>query len=430
MKLVGSPRSNIISLDQPWAFDTVSKPGDFVKRPVNQRRTRTPVTREGQHTAHRASRILIDVTSALKQTAGIGRYTRGLVNALAEHYPDLPVVLVTVQDAPPPPATWPYPLRRLPLRERQAVILWQRLRIPLPADLILGRADLFHSPDFVLPPLWKTPGIVTVHDLSFMVYPQYAVPGLEFYLRGAVPRAVRRARLVLADSESTRRDLMRFWNTPPDKVHVLYPGLSAHFCQVKDPQRLAQVRERYRLPERFILSVSRLEPRKNFPGLIRAFNLLKKRFGVPHHLVIAGSKGWMYEPIFEEAARSPYREHIHFPGFVADADLPALYTLADAFAYPSFYEGFGFPPLEAMACGVPVVCADNSSLPEVVGDAGILLPADDEAAWAEALARVLLDEDERQRMVQAGYAQAARFTWDAVAERLVHLYSLAMERAS
>lgn len=381
------------------------------------------MTHDARRKMPNPSRILIDVTSALKQSAGIGRYTRGLVDALATHFPDLPVVLVSARDAPPPPPTWPYPLRRLPFTERQAVILWQRLRAPLPADLILGRADLYHSPDFVLPPLWRTPGIVTVHDLSFMVYPQYAVPGLEFYLRGAVPRAVRRARLVLADSENTRRDLMRFWNTPPEKIHVLYPGLSPRFRPVEDPEVLARVRERYRLPERFILSVSRLEPRKNFPGLIRAFNRLKARFRVPHHLVIAGGKGWLYDPIFEEAARSPYREQIHFPGFVADEDLPALYTLADAFAYPSFYEGFGFPPLEAMACGVPVVVADNSSLPEVVGEAGIRLHAEDEEGWAEALARVLMDEDTRVRLRVAGFQQAARFTWQASATRLVDLYA-------
>lgn len=376
-----------------------------------------------EHLTSRASRILIDVTSALKQSAGIGRYTRGLVDALAAHFPHLPIVLVTTRDAPPPPTTWPFPLQRLPFTERQAVIFWQRLRFPLPANWLLGRADLFHSPDFVLPPLHRTPGMVTVHDLSFLVYPQYAVPGLEFYLRGAVPRAVRRATLVLADSENTRRDLIRFWNTPPEKVHVLYPGLTPHFRPVEDARTLANVRRRYGLPERFILSVSRLEPRKNFPGLIRAFNRLKKHARLPHHLVIAGGKGWLYEPIFEEAARSPYRDHIHFPGFVADEDLPALYTLADAFAYPSFYEGFGFPPLEAMACGVPVVCANNSSLPEVVGEGGLLLPAEDEEGWAEALARVLTDEGLRAQLREAGFRQAARFTWQATAERLVALYA-------
>ena len=368
------------------------------------------------------TRILLDVTSALKQSAGIGRYTRGLVDALAEHFPDLPVVLVATRDAPPPPSRWPYPLRRLPFNERLGVILWQRLRVPFPADWLLGRADVFHSPDFVLPPLARTPGIVTVHDLSFMVYPQYAVPGLEFYLRGAVPRSVRRARLVLADSQNTRRDLIRFWGTPPEKVRVLYPGISARFRPVEDAATLARARMRYVLPERFILSVSRLEPRKNFPTLIRAFEVLKRKYGVPHHLVIAGGKGWLYEPIYEAADRSPYRDFIYFPGFVEDEDLPALYTLADVFAYPSFYEGFGFPPLEAMACGTPVVSADNSSLPEVVGDAGILLPAEDVEAWADALARVLEDVSLRATLRERGFRQAARFSWEASARALVEIY--------
>lgn len=373
--------------------------------------------------------ILFDVTAGLKQHAGIGRYTRGLVDALARHFPNIPLTLVAVRDAPEPPETWPFPCRRLPFTERQAVILWHRLRVPLPADWLTGPAAAFHSPDFVLPPLHRTPGIVTVHDLSFMVYPQYAVPGLEYYLRGAVPRAVRRAQLVLADSENTRRDLIRFWETPPEKVVVLYPGLAPHFRRVTDRERLEAVRARYRLPEPFVLSVSRLEPRKNFPGLIRAFSRMKRQTGLPHHLVIAGSKGWLYEPIFEAAAKSPYRDYIHFPGFVADEDLPALYSLADAFAYPSFYEGFGFPPLEAMACGVPVVAADNSSLPEVVGDAGVLLPAEDEAAWAEALAAVLQDRALRERLIQRGYKQAARFTWERAAQTLVQIYRRFLQAA-
>ena len=372
-------------------------------------------------------RLLFEATAALKQHAGIGRYARGLIDALAQYYPDLPLVLVAARDAPAPADHWPFSIRRWPFTERQCVILWQRLRLPLYAEWFTGPAALFHSPDFVLPPLRRVPGIVTIHDLSFMVYPQHAVPGLEYYLRSAVPRSVRRARLVLADSENTRQDLLRFWDTPPEKVHVLYPGLSPHFQPVRDPATLQNVRDRYRLPERFILSVSRLEPRKNFPGLIRAFTRFKERTGFPHHLVIAGSKGWLYEPIFEAAARSPYRDAIHFLGFVPDADLPALYSLADVFAYPSFYEGFGFPPLEAMACGTPVIAADNSSLPEVVGEAGVLLPAEDEAGWAEALAQLIADRAARERLVAAGFQQAARFTWQRTAERLVALYRLVME---
>ncbi len=191
---------------------------------------------------------------------------------------------------------------------------------------------------------------------------------------------------------------------------------------MEDAATLARARMRYVLPERFILSVSRLEPRKNFPTLIRAFEVLKRKHGVPHHLVIAGGKGWLYEPIYEAADRSPYRDFIYFPGFVEDEDLPALYTLADVFAYPSFYEGFGFPPLEAMACGTPVVSADNSSLPEVVGDAGILLPAEDVEAWADALARVLEDVSLRATLRERGFRQAARFSWEASARALVEIY--------
>lgn len=366
--------------------------------------------------------ILLDVTSALKQSAGIGRYTRGLVHALARRYPRLPLTLVTTRDAPPPPTDWPYPTHRLPLSEREAIVLWQRLRIPVPAEWLLPDVHLYHSPDFVLPPLRRTRAIVTVHDLSFLVYPQYAVPGLGFYLRGAVPRSVKRAHLVLADSQNTKRDLMRFWGTPAEKIHVLYPGLSPQFRPVKDPHTLAHVKGTYQLPHPFILSVSRLEPRKNFPGLIKAFTQFKRRTGLPHHLVIAGGKGWLYEPIFESARQSPYREAIHFPGFVADAHLPALYSLADVFTYPSFYEGFGFPPLEAMACGTPVISADNSSLPEVVGDAGILLPAEDTSAWSEALERVLTDMTLRAELIARGQEQAAKFTWESTAERLVHIY--------
>ncbi len=370
--------------------------------------------------------IFIDVTSALKQSAGIGRYTRGLITGLLRTHVELPIHLLATRDAPPPPASWQFPFHRLPLNERAAVILWQRLNIPVPVEWLIGKGRVYHSPDFVLPPLRQMAGIVTVHDLSFIVYPQYAVPGLEFYLRKAVPRAVKRARVVLADSQNTKADLVRFWNTPPDKIHVLYPGLDPAFRPIRDEEHLHRVRTRYSLPDRFILSVSRLEPRKNFVGLIHAFERFKARTSYPHHLVIAGGKGWKYEPIFQAAAASPFREAIHFLGFVDDEDLPALYTLADVFAYPTFYEGFGFPPLEAMACGTPVLSSDNSSLPEVVGDGGILLPANDVDAWADALQKILSDDALRSRLIEKGYTQSAKFTWEKSAQHLVRIYRTLM----
>jgi glycosyltransferase involved in cell wall biosynthesis len=310
----------------------------------------------------------------------------------------------------------------VPLSDRWATVLWYRLNLPLPVDLLAGQADLFHGPSFTLPPS-RMPGLLTVHDLSFVRYPQGAHPPLLAWLSKAVPRSLRRARHVLADSQNTRLDLIELMQLPPERITVVGAGVDERFRRVADPGLLAAVRVRYRLPGRFILGMSTLEPRKNFTGLIAAFNRLAADRNHPDlHLVIAGGKGWNYEPIFAAAEASPFRVRIHFPGFVADDDLPALYSLAELFAFPSHYEGFGIPVLEAMGCGTPVVCADNSSLPEVAGDAALLVKATDTDALADALDRLLTDLPRRERLVSLGFQQARRFTWAAAARRLLGVY--------
>ncbi len=373
-------------------------------------------------------RIAIDYTSAVRQAAGIGRYTRGLISAAAQMDPENHYTLLVAGGGLQPslgaPNAGNVAYRSVPASDRTLAILWHRLRLPLFADTLAGGADVFHSPDFTLPPLRKARGILTVHDLTFMHYPECAQPGLVAYLNSAVPRSVRRARLVLADSESTRHDISELLGTPPEKILVVYAGVGPEFQPVTAGETLAQVRARYGLDWPFVLTVGTLEPRKNHLRLIHAFAQL-----LPTHpdlrLVLAGGRGWLYEDVQAEVARLNLRDRVVFPGFVSDADLPALYSLASVFAYPSLYEGFGLPVLEAMACGTPVVCSNASSLPEVAGDAALLVDPADVAALAGALEQALADAPTRQALRTRGLAQASRFTWQAAARTLLDAYQLA-----
>jgi len=297
----------------------------------------------------------------------------------------------------------------------------------VPIQAVTGPIDLFHSPDFVLPPVAHAPALLTVHDLSFLRVPEHFVPGFRSYLEAAVSRATVKAHHILADSNSTRCDLVELMGVDPDKITVLYPGVEKRFTEVHDPRTLATVTRRYELPTSFILGLGTLQPRKNFRGLIQAFQQLirdsahKQEF-TALHLVICGGSGWMYQDILDDVERRGLQDRVHIPGFVRDEDLPALYTLAKVFAFPSWYEGFGLPILEAQACGTPVVAADNSSLPEVVGDAGLLVDAADTEALARALGLVLTDHSLRSRLVSAGRVQAARFTWEHAAKALLATY--------
>ncbi|MCW5860442.1 MAG: glycosyltransferase family 4 protein, partial [Caldilineales bacterium] len=224
-------------------------------------------------------------------------------------------------------------------------------------------------------------------------------------------------------SEASRQDAIRLFHLPPERITVVGAGVEARFQPLTNSQSLHEIRQKYSLPNApFILSLSTLEPRKNFDGLIRAFVAARQQAALAHHLVIAGTPGWLYENIYAEVERLHAGDFIHFLGFVADADLPALYNLADLFAFPSHYEGFGLPVLEALACGRPVLCTDTSSLPEIAGDAARLIPTGDEAALTEALADLLSDEAARADLARRGPAQAAPWTWEAAARRLVEVY--------
>jgi len=369
-------------------------------------------------------RIGIDYTAAIFQSAGIGRYTRCLVDALVAMDRDNEYRLLAVGASPQAIGQERRPnvrMVRIPLSERWASILWHRLRLPLWVDLWLGPVDLFHSPDFLLPPLRSGHSIVTVHDLSFIRVPECAHPGLRRYLEDAVPRSVRRADLVLADSRNTKSDLIELLNVPVDKVRVVYAGVEPRFHPLGSDV-LEGARARYGLPEHFILTVGTLQPRKNYVRLMDAFALLCRATSCPHRLMIVGGEGWMYERIYQRAEQPDITNRVIFKGFVEDEALPVLYNLADLFVFPSLYEGFGLPPLEAMACGTPVIASDVSSLPEVVGEAALLVDPLDVEAIAEAMRAGLFDQGLRDKMIGKGLERARQFTWARAAQSLLHIY--------
>lgn len=381
-------------------------------------------------------RIAIDYTTGIYPGAGIARYTRALVAALARiDRRNRYLLFYAARGLPrPTPETEEADLLfrnhrnfrpvDIPLSVRQMFALWQRLRVPLPVDLFTGRNDIVHSPDFVSPPHFTGTDIVTVHDLSFLVVPECAEPKLAAFLGKSVPRAVRRARHIIAVSEQTRDDLVRLLDVDPAKITVAYNGVEPEFHPVRDEARKADLRSRLSLPERFILHVGTLEPRKNTRRLVEAYGrALKNGMIGETALVLAGRKGWLYEPILEEAERVN-REggQVVFLDFVHDKDLVLLYNVAEAFAYPSIYEGFGLPAAEALACGTPTLVSRDGALREVVGDAALMVDAESVEDIARGLGQIVCDTELRERLRKSGPRQVARFTWDEAAKTVLQIY--------
>lgn len=381
-------------------------------------------------------RIGIDVTASVTQGGGIGRYTRELVRALVEVGGEHTYHLFHAKPPKRLPVADPLPkgdnvvCHGAPLTDRWLYRLWYRLRLPLPVQLLTGKLDLFHSPDFVLPPVGgNIPTLLTVHDLSFVHYPKAFTPALTNYLYTVVPWSIGRATHIVADSRATKEDLIKFWKVDPVRITVIYSGVGSDFRPVTAGKQIAQVREKYDLGQTpYLLSVGTLQPRKNYQMLIRAFAPVAARY--PHSLVIAGGKGWLFDQILAEATRLGIEDRVRFVGFVDDADLAALYSEATLFVFPSLYEGFGLPLLEAMACGVPVLSANASSLPEVAGEAALLLPPHGTEEWTGSMIVLLDDPSRRTQMVANGFRQARQFTWHKAAKQLLSLYEQLLEAGS
>ena len=316
----------------------------------------------------------------------------------------------------------------LPLERPAARIAWEQS--VLPVHLRQHGADLVHGLVNVLPLAAPCPGVVTVHDLSFVRTPQKLPPLKRAYHTALCRASVARAARVIAVSHQTASDLQQYWATPAGRITVVHNGVSPRFTP-QPAERIAALRRQNDLPERYLLYLGTLEPRKNLDLLLRAYARWAQADSAADSdvaLVLAGAKGWYYDEIFRTVTALGLAGRVIFPGFVPAADLPAWYAGAEAFVYPSLFEGFGLPVLEAMACGVPVICSRVPSLLEVAGDAAITVAPDDEAGFAHALRLVLEQPRLRSALRKRGLVQAARFSWRRSAEQTLAVYEAAAAR--
>ena len=354
-------------------------------------------------------KIAIDVQSTLGNKTGIGYYTANLVKHLLRIDKENEYSLFSNGGG------------ELRTHER---ILWEQLHLPIKTSL--SRIDLLHSPGFSPPIMHPHKLVCTVHDLIGIIFPENLGTVSRFYWSKLLPFAVSKADVIIADSENTKNDIVKYLNVKPDDIRVIYLAVDDAFEVVQNTSLLKDVRLKYNIPSEFILSVGTVEPRKNFNRLAVAFKKLKDKTSLPHTMVIAGKKGWAYNGVREQMNKLGIEDDIIFLDYIDDDDLTLMYNAASLFIMPSLYEGFGLPVLEAMACGTPVVASNVSSIPEVLEDAGILVDPYDTDSICDAMLSVLTDDKLQDELRVKGIKRAAFFSWEKTARSVLSEYETLM----
>jgi len=300
-----------------------------------------------------------------------------------------------------------------------------REQITVPRDLRREGADLFHAPHYVLPPLIPCKSVVTIHDCIHLRFPQYLPNRFVYaYARGSLWMATHRSNRIVTVSEASKRDILEYFTVPSEKIDVIYNGIDERFGEPPPEADVGMVRERYQLDDPFVLYAGNIKPHKNLERLIEAFHILRRSGSEFDQvkLLIIGDEISKYAALRHAVHRHKLHKHVRFFGFVPARTLAILYRLAAVFVFPSLYEGFGLPPLEAMASGTPVITSNVSSLPEVVGDAALLIDPLQPAAIADAMRRVLTDPALRQDLRERGLERARHFSWERSIRRVREIY--------
>jgi glycosyltransferase involved in cell wall biosynthesis len=373
-------------------------------------------------------RIALDATSIPRLVAGAGVYTDNLVRALASVDGDNEYVVFARADAFDDLARGHPSFRiiRAGGTSRVTRLVWEQF--VLPAQLRANAVDVLHSPHHTTP--FIAAGcrrVVTFHDLTFFILPERYPRSRVVYFRSMSWAAAKAASMLICPSQTIRDDITRILHVPAEKVRPIPYAAAPEFRPIDDSPVLDRLRYNHLLPDRFVLSVGSLEPGKNRATLLKAFAELRRR-GVEQKLVVTGQRAWKYGADFRLAEDLGLKGHVVFTGYIPPEDMPALYNAADLFVFPSLYEGFGLPVLEAMACGVPVVASKASSIPEVAGDAALLIDPRDERALRDAMERVLKDTDLRADLRRRGLERAATFSWEKSAQEHIAVYEEALRK--
>ncbi len=371
-------------------------------------------------------RIGIDARLVFYNRAGIGEYIVQLIESLAKLEPqdDTFVVLQSRKDKSAIINSNGFERRSLwtPSHNRFE-------QVGLSFEVSQLGLDLLHSPDFIPPFKRNCNSVITVHDLAFLLYPHFLTKESARYY-GQIDQAWRNTNHIIAVSEATKQDSIKMLGVPENKITVIHEAANPIYRQVEKEQARQIAKEKYKLDKDYILFVSTIEPRKNLPGLLQAYRRLRDDYKRDEVLVLAGANGWLWEEVYETVDALDLESHVAFLGRVPSEDLVYLYNAAQVFTHPSFYEGFGLTPLEAMTCGAPVIVSNTAALPEIVGDAGLMIDPHDIEGLTVALWRMLTEEDLRQSYIEKGLQRAKTFSWLKSAKETLAVYHKVAQMSS
>lgn len=350
-------------------------------------------------------KIAIDIQTTLGKKTGFGFYVKNLVENLKKVDPDDDYLLITPQSE----HDFSMPQR----------FVWDQFRFPKIARK--AQVDILHQPCFSVPIFYHGKKVVTVHDVIPLIFPGNLPLASRLFYSKWMTYSYNFADVIIADSECTKADIVHHLKIPASKIHVIHLAVSDDFKPASSKNKVEQIKRKYKTGEKYFLNVGTIEPRKNLPFLVKAYNEAIKS-GTRENLVIVGKRGWYYDQLFRLVRELQLEEKVIFAGYAPDEDKPLLYSGATAFLFPSIYEGFGLPPLEAMACGTPVICSNTSSLPEVIGDAGILISPNNKPAWSKQMFEISRNKKLAQNLKIMGLKQAKKFSWEKTARETIEVY--------